>query len=165
MSENKLIKAYNDMLTSLHEDIGDASKTLARGLDAAIEKTSEIGGLTQEEIHKVAEFVKRDVEEAAHALAAEDNDIDKDSLSEWLKFDIKLLENFALDAFMSVADKTRLELAKLEQRAKTNNLYYAGEVSGPGTLICTQCQTQITLTSTGSIPECQKCASKSFQRS
>jgi hypothetical protein len=31
------------------------------------------------------------------------------AVTEWLKFDIALLENFALDSFLSIADKTRLE--------------------------------------------------------
>jgi hypothetical protein len=164
MSENKLVKAYNNMLTSLHEDIGDASKTLARGLDAAREKASEIGGLTQEEVHKVADYVQRDIEEAAHALAADDNEIDKEAYSEWLKFDIQLLENFTLDAFMNIADKTRLELAKLEQRAKANNIYYAGEICSPGTLACTECHTEVNVTSPRAIPECHHCGAKTFQR-
>lgn len=165
MTENKLIKAYNDILTALHEDIGDASKTLARGLDVAMEKVSELGGLTQEEIHKVAEFVQRDIDEAARALATEDKEIEQESLSDWLKFDIQLLENFALEAFMNIADKTRLEHARLEQAAKTSNLYYSGEISGPGTLVCSSCQHSITMTSPGSIPECPKCHTKTFQRS
>ena len=160
MSENQLIKAYNDMVTHLHEDLGDASKTLARGLDAAREKVSELGGLTQEEIHKVSEYVQRDIEEAALGLSDDSND----SLSEWLKFDIQLIENFALDAFMSVADKTRLELAKLEQQARASNIYESGEITGPGTLVCVQCNEQINFKTTSVIPACSKCGKKTFQR-
>jgi len=166
MSENKLVKAYNDMVTYLHEDLGDASKTLARGLEAAREKVSEIGGLTQDEIHKVADFVQRDIEDAAQALAAEEQKTDdEDSLSEWLKFDIQLIENFAIDAFMSVADKTRIELAKLEQAAKVSNIYLSGEITAPGTLICEQCGTAINFKTTSEIPACPKCAGKTYRRS
>ena len=164
MSENKLVTAYNDMLTSLHEDLGDASKTLARAIDVAREKTSEIGSLTQEEIHKVANFVQRDIEEAALALAAEDEADNNDSLSEWLKFDIQLIENFAIDAFLSVADKTRLEIAKLEQQAKSSRAYLSGEISSPGTLICTQCKKPISFKTTCEIPVCPECGSNTFQR-
>ncbi len=161
MSENKLVEAYNKMITHVHEDLGDASKTLARALDAAKETASEIGGLTQEEINKVADFVKRDIEEVAHSLTESDGE----SLTEWLAFDIELIENFALDAFMNVADKTRLELAKLEQLARINNTYQTGEITAPGTLVCEQCSEAINITSTSEIPKCPKCGGLTFQRS
>ncbi len=164
MSENKLVDAYNKIITHLHEDLGDASRTLARALEAAKEKLSEIGGLTQEEINKVADYVKRDIEEAAHSLGTSEQESDEESLAEWLKFDIELLENFAWDAFMSVADKTRIELAKLEQMAKLNNLYLTGEITGPGTLVCEQCGEQLTFKTTSEIPKCPKCGGKTFKR-
>lgn len=161
MSENKLVEAYNIMITHVHEDLGDASKTLARALAAAKEKVSELGDLTQEEINKVADFVKRDIEEVAHSLTESDGD----SLTEWLKFDIELIEDFAFDAFMNVADKTRLELAKLEQLARVNNTYQTGEIIAPGTLICEQCGEPTNFTTTSEIPMCPKCSCLTFQRS
>ena len=160
MSDNKLVNAYNAMVTNLHEDLADASKTLARGLDAAREKVSELGGLTQEEIHKVSDFVQRDVEDAAHSLTDDSND----SLSSWLKFDIEMIEDFALDAFMNVADKTRLQLAQIEQIARETNTYYSGDITGPGTFICTQCNKEISFKTTSEIPECPACGNKTFQR-
>ena len=160
MSENKLVNAYNAMVTNLHEDLADASKTLARGLDAAREKVSELGGLTQEEVHKVSDFVKRDIEEAAHSLTDDSND----SLSTWLKFDIEMIEDFALDAFMSVADKTRLQLAQIEQMARQTNTYESGDITGPGTFTCTQCDKEISFKTTSEMPECPACGNKTFQR-
>lgn len=166
MSENKLVDAYNKIITHLHEDIGDASRTLARALEGAKEKLSEVGGLTQEEINKVADYVKRDIEEVAHSLVKSDEDTnDDESLAEWLKFDIELIENFALDAFMSVADKTRIELAKLQQMAKLNSIYKAGEITGPGTLVCEQCGEELTFKTTSEISKCPKCGGLTFRRS
>ena len=40
MRNNKFIEAYDNMIVNIHEDIGDASKTLARAVDAAREKAS-----------------------------------------------------------------------------------------------------------------------------
>ncbi len=160
MSENKLVKAYNDMVTNLHEDLADPSRTLARGLDAAREKVSELGGLTQEEVHKVSDSVQRDIEDAAHSLT----DDSTDSLAAWLKFDIEMIEDFALDAFMSVADKTRLQLAEIEQLARQTNTYKNGDITGPGTFNCTQCNKEISFKTTSEIPECPACGNKTFQR-
>jgi len=161
MSDNKFIQAYNNMIKYLHDALNDTSKTISHGLDVAKEKTSELGGLTQEEINKVSDYVKRDVEDAAHSLT----DDSKNSLSEWLKFDIELIENFALDAFLNVADKTRIELAKLEQAAREASMYHSGEVTGPGTLICTQCGKELVFKTTSEIPACPECGNKTFQRS
>ncbi|MGR8933771.1 MAG: zinc ribbon-containing protein [Gammaproteobacteria bacterium] len=156
MGENKFIQAYNAILEHLH----NAGKSVAHGLDSAKEKVSEFGGLTQEEAHKVADYVKRDLEDAAHNLTGTGND----SLSEWLKFDVELIENFALDAFMSVADKTRIELAKLDQYARSAETYHSGEITGPGTLTCEQCNEELTFKSTSVIPPCPKCSATTFIR-
>jgi hypothetical protein len=101
MNENKLTKAYNVFMEYMYEATDDTIHTIADKLNSAKEKTSEIGGLTQDEINHVADAVSRDVHHAAHTLPDNSND----SLSEWFKFDIELLENFALDSFLDVADK------------------------------------------------------------
>ncbi len=161
MSENKHISAYDNMIKHLHDALADTSKSLSHGLETAKEKTSELGGLTQEEINKISDFVKRDVEDAAYTITEKSHD----SLSDWLKFDIELIENFALEAFMDVADKTRIQLAELEQRARAADTYRAGEITGPGTLVCTQCTKTIHFKTTSKIPECPDCGNKTFQRS
>ncbi len=161
MSENKLINAYNNMVKHLHDALQGTTKTLTHGLEIAKEKTSEVGGLTQEELNKVSDYVKRDVEDAAHAL----NDKSNDTLSEWFKFDLELIENFALDAFMNVADKTRLGLAQIEQQAREASIYQSGEIAGPGTFTCMQCGKELNFKTTSAISECPECGGGTFQRS
>lgn len=148
------------MIVNLHEDIGDASKTMARAIDAAREKASELSGLTQEEINRVADYVSRDIEQAAHTLPD-----DNQSLSEWLKFDINLIENFAVDVFKLLADKTRLELTRLDLEAGLVVPYKTGEITGPGNLFCQNCNEAITFTSTHEIPACHHCHGLTFFRS
>ncbi len=159
MSENKFIKAYDDLMGHLYEIMDDGLHSLAHGIEVAKEKTSALGGLTQEELHKIADYVQRDVEGAAHSL----NEDDQEDLSEWLKFDVDLIENFALDAFMSVADKTSIELAQLKRHAE-HNIYLSGEITGPGTFRCTECDKQIAFKSTSEIPVCPACGAKTFAR-
>lgn len=162
MGENKLIKAYDDLMGHLYEALDDTLHTIADALEIAKEKTSALGGHTQEEINKVADYVMRDVEHVATSqttLKEENN-----SLSEWLKFDIDLIENFALDAFMDIADKTRVKLAALEMEAKLYHPYKSGEVAGPGTFVCDACSKQIAFKSTSIIPACPECKGDSFSR-
>lgn len=159
MSENKFVKAYNDLMANLYEIMDDGLHSLADALDKAKEKTSEIGGVTQEEIHKIADYVQRDVQGAAHSLNKPEND----DLSAWLNFDVDLIENFALDSFLSVADKTKVELADFSLHAQ-NNLYLSGEITGPGTFECKDCGKTIAFKSTHEIPDCPACGSKSYTR-
>ena len=161
MSENKLTKAYNDFMEYMYDATDDTIHTIADKLDSAKEKISEIGGLSQEEISHVADAVSRDVHHAAHSLP----DNSSDSLSEWLKFDIDLIEDFALDSFLDVADKTRIELAQLSQTAKLySHPYKSGELTAPGTLRCEKCGKVIAFKSTSIIPECPDCGAITFIR-
>ncbi|MEN8259110.1 MAG: zinc ribbon-containing protein [Pseudomonadota bacterium] len=163
MSENKLINAYNTMVKRLHDAFVGAEKkitpNLEHGLDTAKKKMIELGEATQEEADKISEYLKRDVEEAAHHLADTEEE-----LSEWLKFDIELIEDFAIESFLSVADQTKLELMKLERRAREASTYHTGEITGPGTLVCESCSETLHFKKTSHIPPCPKCQGSTFQR-
>ncbi|MEY4717507.1 MAG: hypothetical protein RL563_125 [Pseudomonadota bacterium] len=161
MGDNKLTKAYDDLMEHLYEAMDGTLHSVADALDAAKEKTSALGGHTQEEINRIADALMRDVEHIATSPAPE---AENESLSEWLKFDIELLENFALDAFMSIADKTRVKLAALEMDAKQYHPYASGDVTAPGTLTCDGCGKQIAFKSTSVIPECPACKGTAFTR-
>ena len=76
---------------------------------------------------------------------------------------IELIENFALDAFLSIADKTRLELARLGQIAQKHS-YQSGEITGPGTFICDVCGKEIAFKTPSEIPECPQCHAHTFVR-
>jgi len=162
MSDKKFVEAYDDLMGNLYEIMDDTLHSVADALEIAKEKTSELGGLTQDETNQVAGFLMRDIEHAADSTPQVS---DKDSLSEWFKFDIELIENFALDTFVSIADKTRLELAKIEKQAKKYHSYSSGDITGPGTFICDKCSKQIAFKSTSQIPSCPSCQGKKFSRS
>lgn len=160
MSDNKFVKAYNELMEHLYEIMDDSLHSVDEAIDIAKEKTIE--GLSKEDFDRVANFLKRDIEHAANSTPAVS---DKESLSEWFKFDVELLENFALDAFTSISDKTRVELAKIEKQARKYHPYHSGEIAGPGTFLCDQCGKQIAFKSTSELPECPDCKAKTFTRS
>jgi hypothetical protein len=160
MNKNKLVAAYSDFMKHLHETMEETLHSFAEALEISKEKTAKTSDLSSDELDKVSGFVKRDIEHAAQRLSTEE---DKDSLSEWLKFDIELIENFALDAFLSVADKTRLELAKLEQEAEAHT-YHSGDITVPGTFVCDDCGKEIAFKTASEIPECPQCHGKTFIR-
>ncbi|MCK5889277.1 MAG: zinc ribbon-containing protein [Methylococcales bacterium] len=157
MSDDKFTDAYDSLMEHLYEIMDDTLHSIADGLEIAKEKTSELGGLTQEEVNEVADFLKRDIEHAASDTNA--------SLSDWFKFDIEMLENFALDTFKSLADKTRLELTKIERQANKYHPYKSGDVVSPGTFVCDKCNKELAFKSTSTLPDCPECETKSFTRS
>jgi rubrerythrin len=154
------VDAYTDLMEHLYEVMDDALHSWADALDIAKEKIRKVSDLTNEELDEITGFVKRDIEHAAHKLSDKE---DSDSLSEWFRFDVELLENFTLDAFLSLADKTRIELAKLEELAKTH-VYHSGDITIPGTFICDNCGKEIAFKSPSQIPECPACHANTFIR-
>ena len=159
MTENKFIKAYDDLMGNLYEALDDSLHSIADALEIAKEKTFALGGHTQEEINHIADFVMRDVEHAA--IGSSNN---KDALNEWLKFDIDLIENFAISAFFEIAYKTRVKLAALEIDAKQYHPYQSGDIASPGTFVCDECGKQISFKSTSVMPICPDCQTNSFSR-
>ena len=93
---------------------------------------------------------KREVlAEMASALAKVEPQIDAD----------RLLEVLSL-----VADHTRLEMLKFEHDLEEGPTWNAGEVTGPGTLVCDSCNEVIRFHATGYIPNCPNCGHTVFHR-
>ena len=160
MDKNKLVTAYTDLMEHLYIAMDNTLHSMADALEIAKAKISHVGSLTVEEIDTISDALKRDIESAAHGLPEHQ---DKNSLSEWFKFDIDLIENFTLDAFLSLADKTRIELAKLGEEAK-HHTYQSGDVTLPGTFTCHQCNKEIAFKAPSQIPECPACQGRTFIR-
>ncbi|MCM8856782.1 MAG: zinc ribbon-containing protein [Candidatus Thiodiazotropha sp.] len=160
---DRLTAAYDKMLQEVHEAAESAKENALPGLkeylDDAREKLIELGELSREEAEKVAGYVERDMKDAANYLLETG-----EQLSAWWRFDVQQVENRMLEMFTSVADQTKLELAKLAQRANKSSLYHTGEVTGPGSLLCIQCGKEMHFKKTGHIPPCSGCKGTEFQR-
>jgi hypothetical protein len=89
MNTPKLIAAYSEFMHHLHDTMEETWDSFTDAFETSKEKTRESTDLTHDELEQVSVHVKRDIEHAAKNLAAHDNN----SLSEWLKFDIALIEN------------------------------------------------------------------------
>jgi hypothetical protein len=89
-------------------------------------------------------------------------------LGDWLKFDIELVEDrladMMTDALAQAVNPTDLELQQLAEDAARENLWYTGEISGPGTLVCDNCGHEISLYHIQDIPGCPKCDGTIFKR-
>jgi len=161
--EDRLIAAYDRMLDSLHTQIekweGAAKPALHHLVETAKQSASDVGELSREEAEQIGDYIKRDIQDAAHHLANTEED-----LGAWFRFDLERIEDGLLQAFRNVADKTSLDLAQLQQDLHQSVLYHTGEITGPGTLHCTACKRPIHFHGTGHIPPCPSCKHTEFQR-
>jgi hypothetical protein len=161
--EQKQVHGYNRMLQRVKEYLTHTEEDLAsrfhNALEAAKEKTSELGELTREESEEIAEYIKRDVHDAADYLANEGEE-----MRDWLRFDVQLVEAKLLDWMSHAVDTTRLEFEQWARRAEQENIWMAGEITGPGTLQCTHCNHELQFHETGKIPECPSCGKKRYRR-
>lgn len=127
-------------------------------IDEITQKSSDINELAGEESIKVAQYLKRDLIDAASYLENTGK-----ALKDWLGFDMALIEDRLRDNFNMAADQTTVELLKLKQAAEAAG-YRTGEITGPGTLVCDQCGEILHFHKAGHIPPCPKCQSTHYHR-
>ena len=160
---DKLVAAYEEMLKQTHETLETAHRESAPRFRELLEKARdnmvELGELTREEAHKVADYLRRDVEDAASYIAETGEDI-----RQWWRFDLELMEQRMMDMFARAADQTSLQLAQWAETARQMSLYQAGEITGPGTLVCDKCGAETHFVQAGRIPACADCGNTTFRR-
>ncbi len=160
---DKMVEAYEELLKRTRDTLEGASQGtvphVRELLDKARDNMVELGELTREEANKVTDYLRRDVEDAATYIAETGQDI-----RDWWRFDLELIEQRMMDMFTQVADQTSLQLAQWAETARQLTLYQAGEVTGPGTLVCDRCGAKTHFVKAGRIPLCADCAGHTFKR-
>jgi polyhydroxyalkanoate synthesis regulator phasin/predicted RNA-binding Zn-ribbon protein involved in translation (DUF1610 family) len=160
---DKMVAAYEELLKRTQETLETAQQESVPHFRELLEKARdnlvEIGELTREEAHKVADYLRRDVEDAASYIAETGEDI-----REWWRFDLELIEQRMMDLFAKAADQTSLQLAQWAETARQMSLYQAGEITGPGTLVCDKCGAETHFVQAGRIPPCADCGNTAFRR-
>ncbi len=155
----KLIQGYDRMLERVRERMENSGETLEQAIEHAREKAVELNELTREEAEKIGDYIRRDMQEAARYLAETGGE-----LRDWLKFDLELVEERLLEAMLSVADKTTVELIQFREQLEEMAVYRTGEITGPGILECRNCGERLHFYHTGHIPPCPKCHGTEFRR-
>lgn len=160
---DRLVAAYEKMLERVDGAFEKAQETtlpaLKKNIEHAQEKAVELGELTREEAEKIAGYLERDMKDAGEFLAETGEEF-----RSWLRFDMELIEDRLLEMFASVADQTRVELGKLAEQARQASTYHTGEITGPGTLVCSGCGKELHFKKTGHIPPCAKCRGTEYKR-
>ena len=158
-TQEERLDLYHRMMERVKHFIEDAEPRVEHAIDAAREKTVELEEATREEAEEIADYVRRDLSEIGEYLQDSGKDI-----GTWFHMDMELIEANLLDLMTSVADKTKVELAEIAARAEVANIYQTGEITGPGTLTCSECGEELHFKKAGHVPPCPKCHSTTFTR-
>jgi len=167
---SSLIKAYNQMMSRVKDTIDNAEAhaipTLQKAIEHAKKQALHLGEVTAEEADEIGNYIKRDINDAAEYLMESSHEF-----SEWLMLDIEIIEQKVLELFLSVADKTRIELEQLahpdcaiDSNEAEITIYKSGEITGPGSLVCMSCKQMIQFNTTDKIPVCKQCNGTLFER-
>lgn len=163
MPKQKRVHAYNRMLEHIKDFIDEAeeefSPKIKYAVDSAKEKIHALGELTREETEAIADYIKRDIHDAAKYISSEGKEF-----TDWFVFDIDQLEARFVDLLSAVVDTTKIEYQALSERAEEENIWLADEVAAPGTLVCLKCGLKIQTQKTSIIEPCQHCGHDQFQR-
>lgn len=162
-TKEKLLKSYHAMLEQVkelwHTAEEKALPTLAENLEKAAEKASELGELTKEEAEKLGEYIQKDLEQAADYLSENGQ-----QLENLIKNDLEFAETKFAEMFATLADKTRLELDALAERARQVGVWRTGEITNVGVLYCKKCGEALHFKKPGHIPPCPKCKGTEFKK-
>ena len=152
-------KLYEHVAENLHEAEEKTESVFKKLIHEAKENVVELKKISHDDAEKVADWVQRDMTDAAHYLSETGNE-----LKDWFGFETALVENKLLDLFSKAADPTTVKLLQLREKSKLNTSYHTGEVTGPATLKCDKCGEVLQFRRAGKIPPCPKCHETSFHR-
>jgi len=162
-AKQKHLEGYQKMLqrftTFLDHAEEDSDLLFHQALDNARVTALTLSELSHDEAEQIAKSVKRDLSDAANFV----NKTGK-ALHDWLAFDWVLIEERLWDQFSKAADKTRIQMLKLNQELEQGPVYLAGEITGPGTLQCRSCGELIEFHKVSHITPCPQCDSSKFSR-
>lgn len=161
-TRQRLENAYDTMTQRVQdslEQLGNGVDTLQKALARARETAVELGELTRDEAERVAAWVRRDLHDAGDYMSRTGGE-----LSDWLHMDLELIEHALLDLIGKAADRTQLDMLKFQEDTLHAAEYKTGEVTGPGTLRCTECGEELNFAKPGHIPPCPHCHGTTFER-
>lgn len=164
---DKFLKTYHAMLDNVKELWQHAEEkaipTLSENIEHAAEKASELGELTKEEAVKIGGYIQKDLEAAGEYLS-DYIAVNGPQLENWIKDELEFAESQFSDVFATLADKTRLELDELAERARQVGIWHTGEITNVGVLYCQSCDEVLHFKKPGHIPPCPKCRGTNFKK-
>jgi hypothetical protein len=161
-NDDKDVRNFEALASKTKEQLAkskeQSAQWLHKAIDTAAEQLEKAGEFTKEEGGRAKEFLKRDLEatreDFANASARVKRALDPHRLGSGMM-------SLTSHLFESLGDKFKEWSHKTEEVL----VFHTGQVTGPGTLTCTDCGTQMHPAGTGRIPPCPKCHKTEFRKS
>ncbi len=153
-----IVARVAEQLSRTQERGGDA---VASALQRAQEVTGAAGEFTSEQIERASGYVRRDLFSFSQNMdrAAELRD----------EVRKRLRPSRVRHGFMALAadvfDRASSGLSRLSDRLEAPLKFETGEVTGPGTLTCVACGSEMRFRDSGRIPPCPRCHKTEFRKS
>ncbi len=152
-------KMHEHVAENLHNAKDRSGALIHELIEEARQKAVDIGDVAEEDAEKLANWLKRDLDDAISYLSETEY-----AFKDWLGFETSLIKNEFISAMLATADKTTLALLRMKENAHEPYDYHTGEIAGFGTLICDACGEKLHFHKAGHIPPCPKCHETSFHR-
>lgn len=162
VTQDPMELAYKVMLERVYAltgQPGDRVSAVRADVAFAVEKAVALSELTREEAERIAQYLERDVNDAAVFIANTGRE-----LRQWWRFDVQQIEQRLMDMFTSVADKSSLQMLQMNAVLNEVAIYLADEVTGPGSLVCRNCEREYNFTQPSRIQPCTNCQGREFFR-
>lgn len=158
-------QTYDRMLSRVEARLADAEhrtwERLQQEIEDAVEFEQDVAELTNEELHLLREYLKRDLSHLLGFISRTG-----EGVREWLMRDLGWFEDRVLELLFSIGDPTRLDTLELQQKLsdRDSDHYFAGELAMAGVLRCLNCGNLETLSGTTRLAPCGQCGSHYFER-
>lgn len=153
-------KLYEHVAKNLHNAEKKTESLFHKLIQEVREKAIKLKELSEHESDEIAHWIKRDMTDLSTYLSESGHE-----LKDWLGFETTLIENEFLDLLLSAGDKTTAKILQMKDKRYLASTYHTGEIVGPGTLKCDQCEEHLHFHRAGKIPPCPKCHATNFHRS
>jgi len=162
MNDDREIKNYEKLAERAKQLFESSKDKSGAWIDEALEKAAdqleEAGEFTKQEGLRAREFLRKDLE-------ATKIDFEKASKATKAALDPSRagagFADLASHLFDSLGDTFKKWAAKSEETLS----FRTGQVTGPGTLTCKACGTELHLDDTSRIPPCPKCHKTDYRKS
>lgn len=143
----------------IYEASADKSaKTLEAALRQARNGLEAAGEFRREEGESLESWLRRDLQLAHRNAKAVGSGIKEE-------FDSSGVSSSVLGLAATVLQNTGETLQAWAAKADEATSYRTGEVTGPGTLSCKRCDTELRMAESSKIPPCPKCHATDFRKS
>lgn len=162
MNEDREISNFEKLASKTKEQLiagkDKSMEWLHIAVDASAEQLEKAGDFSKEEGERAGRFLKRDL-----AATRVDFVRARDAINRGLS------PSRVSDGFVGLASHLFGSMGEMFQGWATKSeealAFNTGEVSGPGTLTCTDCGTELNMVQSSRIPPCPKCHKTDFRKS